>query len=99
DLLVLEHAVDARPLDVEDLPPDREDGLELRVAGPLGRPARAVAFDDEQLALRRVLRGAVGELAGHRGRLQQRLPTGEVARLTGRHTRLRRLVGLAHRLA
>ncbi len=33
DLGVLQHLVDAGPLDVEDLAPDREDRLGLRVAG------------------------------------------------------------------
>ena len=84
DLLVLQHPVEAGPLDVEDLPADRQDRLVLRVAGALGAAAGAVALDDEQLRLGRVLRRAVGELARHRRRLEQRLAPGEVARLAGR---------------
>ena len=99
DLLVLQRAVEPSPLDVQDLPPDREDGLELGVAGALGGAAGAVALDDEQLAQRGVLRRAVGELARHGRRLEQRLAPGEVAGLAGRHPRLGGLVGLGQRLA
>ena len=50
DLGVLQHAVEAGPLDVEDLAPDGEDGLDPGVAGVLGRAAGGLALDDEQLA-------------------------------------------------
>src|SRR3546814_8277711 len=43
---------------------DGENGLRLAVAGLLGRAAGAVALDDEQLRPRRIVIGAVGELAG-----------------------------------
>ncbi len=81
------------------LPADREDRLELRVAGPLGGAAGAVALDDEELTQRRVLRRAVGELSGHGRRLEQRLAPGEVAGLAGGHSGLGRLQGLGERLA
>ena len=55
DLEVLEHLVEAGPLDVEDLAADREDRLAQRVAGGDGRAAGRVALDDEQLALLAVL--------------------------------------------
>ena len=71
DLLVLEQAVDAGALDVEDLPPDGQDRLVARVARPLGAAAGAVALDNEQFGLFRILRGAVCELARHRRRLEQ----------------------------
>src|SRR5690606_35885686 len=48
DLGVLEHLVEAGPLDVEDLAPDREDGLGGGVAGVDGGAAGRVALDDEQ---------------------------------------------------
>ena len=51
DLVVLEHLVDAGPLDVEDLAADGQDRLGARVAGLGGRAAGGVALDDEQLAL------------------------------------------------
>ena len=98
DLLVLQHAVEPGALDVEDLAPDRQDRLELGVAGALGRAAGAVALDDEQLAERGVVRAAVGELARHGRRLEQRLAPREVARLARRHPRPGRLGGLGHRL-
>src|SRR5262249_31731978 len=71
NLLVLQETVDAGALDVQALPADREDRLEAGVASALGAAAGAVALDDEQLRLTRVLRGAVGQLARHRGGLEQ----------------------------
>ena len=62
--VVLQHLVDARLLDVEDLAAQREDGLRRAVAALLGRAAGGVALDDEELGQRRVLDRAVGELAG-----------------------------------
>ena len=50
DLGVLQHLVDAGPLDVEDLAPDGQDGLGLRVAGILCGAPRGVPLDDEELA-------------------------------------------------
>ena len=61
--LFLQDPVDAGLLDVEDLAADREDRLVLRVAAALGRAARRVALDDVDLALLRVGRLAVGQLA------------------------------------
>ena len=79
DLGVLQHLVDAGPLDVEDLPPDGQDGLGARVAGVLGRSAGRVPLDDEQLRLARVARGTVGQLSGQSGAVERRLAPGEVA--------------------
>src|SRR4051794_15604962 len=98
DLLVLQHLVEAGALDVEDLPPDREDRLVRGVAGALGGAAGAVTLDDEELALGGVARRAVRELARHRGGLQQRLAAREVARLARRDARALRLHGLRHHL-
>ena len=81
DLGVLEHLVDARLLDVEDLAAQRQHGLGVAVAALLGRAAGGVALDHEQLGQRRVLDRAVGELAGQRRVLERRLAAGEVARL------------------
>src|SRR5690606_15529628 len=67
DLLVVEDLIEAGLFDVEDLAAQREDGLEVAVAGLLGRAAGGVALDEEDLALGGVLRGAVGELAGEAG--------------------------------
>ncbi len=95
DLLVAEHLVEARALDVEDLAADREDRLELRVARLLGAAAGAVALDDEQLGFFGVAGRAVGELARHERGFEQGLAPREVAGLTRGHARVRRLRGLA----
>ena len=52
DLLVLQHLVDPRLLDVEDLAAQRQDRLGRAVAALLGRAAGGVALDDEQLGQR-----------------------------------------------
>ncbi len=75
DLLVLQDPVDARLLDVEDLAADRQDRLDSRVAALLGRPAGGVALDDEQLALLRIRRLAVGQLARQSAASEQALAT------------------------
>jgi hypothetical protein len=54
----------ARLLDVEDLAAQRQDRLELAVAALLGAAAGGVTLDDVDLAQRRVLLLAVGQLAG-----------------------------------
>src|SRR3546814_17547655 len=64
-----------------DLAPQRQHGLVLAVAALLGRAAGRVALDDEQLAERRVLFLAVGELAGQDGDIQRALAAGPVAGL------------------
>ncbi len=51
DLLVAEHLVDTRTLDIEDLAADRQDRLEARVARLLGAAAGAVTLDDEEFGL------------------------------------------------
>ena len=56
-----------------------------RVAGVLGRAARRVPLHDEQLALARVARRAVDELAGQPRPAERRLAPGQVARGAGRH--------------
>ena len=66
DLLRTEHLVEPRPLDVEDLAPQRQDRLVFAVARLLGRTAGRVALDQEQLRARRVAFLAVGELARQR---------------------------------
>ena len=47
---VLEHPVDPRLLDVDDLAADRQDRLEHRVAAGLRRATRGVTLDDVHLA-------------------------------------------------
>ena len=99
DLVVLEHLVDAGPLDVEDLAPDGQDRLRTRVAGLGGRAAGRVALDDEQLGLVGVAGGAVLELVGHAGALERGLAPGGVAGAAGRLSGPGGLDGLGHHLA
>src|SRR3546814_19492365 len=77
DLVRGQHAVEARAFDVEDLAPQRQHRLVLAVAALLGRAAGRVALDDEQLAERRVLFLAVGELAGQAGDIPRALRSEE----------------------
>ncbi len=94
DLVVGEHLVDARLLDVDDLAAQRQDRLEAAVARLLGRAAGRVALDEVDLAERRVFDGAVGELAGQRAALEQALAAREVARFARRIARPGRVDGL-----
>jgi hypothetical protein len=59
-------------------------------AALLGRAAGAVALDEEQLGLGRVLFLAIGELAGQRGHVHRRLAPGQFAGLAGGLARQRR---------
>src|SRR3546814_13702449 len=77
DLRGREHAVEARALDVEDFSAQRQHRLVLAVAALLGRAAGRVTLDDEQLAERRVLFLAVGELAGQAGDVECALAPGQ----------------------
>jgi len=54
DFFVGENPVDARALHVEDLPLEREDGLERSVSALLGATAGRVALDEVELAKRRI---------------------------------------------
>ena len=81
---VLEHVADGGLLDVQDLAPDRQQRLELRVAGQLGRAERRVALDDEQLGAVDVVGPAVGELGRQRRGLQRVLAALGVPVLPGR---------------
>ena len=81
DLDVREDLVDPRLLDVEDLAAQRQDRLELAVARVAGGAAGAVALDEEELALGRVVVRAVLELARQARVLERRLAAHEVARL------------------
>ena len=75
DLGVLQHPVDARLLDVDDLAADRQDRLVHRVAATLGRAAGAVALDDVDLALLRV-RSTGSRRACPAGRRTRAVPCG-----------------------
>ena len=90
----LQHLVEARLLDVEDLALDRQHRLELPIAALLGRAACRLALDDVELALGRVAFLAIGELAGQRRVVERALAADEVARLARGLARERRV----HRL-
>ena len=64
---VLEHVGERRLLHVEDLAADRQQRLELGVAGQLGGAERGVALDDEQLA---AVVGATGSRPAWPGRAE-----------------------------
>ena len=70
-------------LHVEDLSPQRKDGLERTVPALLGAPACGLPLHDVELALRGVLLRAVRELSGQAGALQGGFPPGRVPRLPG----------------
>ena len=63
DLLVLQDLVQARLLDVQDLPLQREDGLEAPVPSLLRAAAGRITLDEVQLAVLRIVDRAVGQLA------------------------------------
>ena len=83
-------------LGVEDLAADRQQRLELRVAGQLGRAERGVALDDEQLAAVDVVAAAVGQLGRQRARLERVLAALGVALLAGRDPGAGRVDDLLH---
>ena len=94
DLVVLQDLVDACLLDVQDLAADRKDGLRGAVARSLRRTSGRVSLHDVDLARRGVRELTVGELAGQRPRLQERLPPGQVSCLARGQPGLRGARGL-----
>ena len=64
DFLVLERAVEAGLLDVDELAAQRQDRLGAAVAALFGGAAGGVTFDDVELGLRGIALRAVGEFAG-----------------------------------
>ena len=80
-----QHPVDPVLLDVDDLPADRQDRLELAVARLLGRAPGRVTLDDEQLGEGGVARRAVGQLAGEAGTVERLLRRVRSRALPGSH--------------
>ena len=60
---VLQHLIQARLLNVEDLALDRENGLVVAIAALLGGAPGRVTLDDEELGILGVAAGAIGQLA------------------------------------
>ena len=80
DLVVREHAVDPRLLDVQHLAAQGQDRLRRAVAAGLRRAACGIALDEKELGLRRVALGAVAELAGKRETVHHALAPRRLAR-------------------
>src|SRR5436190_6770056 len=83
DVLAREDLVEARLLDVEQLAPERQDGLVAPVPALLGRAAGRVTLDEIELAPSRVTLLAVRQLARKRHPVERALSDDEVARLAG----------------
>ena len=84
DLGRRQHLVEARPLHVQNLALERQDGLKPPVAALLGGSAGGIALDQEQLRERRVLLLTVGELARQSSHVQRGLAPGHLAGLARR---------------
>ena len=80
---LLEHLVEARLLDVQNLALERQDGLEAAIASLLGRSAGRIAFDDVELAEGWIALLAVGQLAGQRAAVERALAADQIAGLAG----------------
>ena len=78
-----QHLLQPRLLDVEDLAAQGQDRLETPVAALLGGAAGRGPLDDVDLTVLRLAVGAIGQLAGEVGAVQQPLAHHQVARLAG----------------
>src|SRR3990170_2745189 len=90
DFIVLQHLVEPRFLHVQDLPPQREDRLELALPARLRTSARARALHDENFRLRRVPFLAVRELSREVEPLEEPLSARKLPGLPSRLAGLRR---------
>src|ERR1700681_4183236 len=81
DFLRAHEFVETRALDVQDLAAQRQDRLELAIAPLLRRAAGEIAFDQVELAERRVALLAVRELARKAHRVQDALAPCQLPRL------------------
>src|SRR5439155_5870747 len=97
-LVAPQHLVEAGLLDVQNLPLERQDGLEAAIATLLGRPPCRLALDDVQLAEGRIAFLTVRQLAWQRAAVKGALPADQVARLTSRFARPRGIDRLAEDL-
>src|SRR5690606_30876438 len=80
DLCRLEHLVEARFLDVQDLALQRQDRLGPAIAPLLRGAARRVTLDEEELGKGGILLLAVRELAGQAGDVERAFPARHLAR-------------------
>ncbi|OIQ74854.1 hypothetical protein GALL_434870 [mine drainage metagenome] len=80
DFVAGQQLFEAGLFDVEDLAAQRQDGLKLAVTALLGRAAGGIALHQIQLAQRRVLLLAVGQLSGQAQAVHHALAPGHFAR-------------------
>ena len=90
DFVVLQHLVEPRPLHVQDLAAQRQDGLEAAVTPLLGTATGAVTLDDVELGFGRITLGAVGQLARQAEAVQATLALHQLTRLARSFARSRR---------
>src|SRR5688572_10772984 len=83
DLVAAQHLVEARLLDVENLPLDRQDRLELAVPSLLRRSSGRLAFDDVDLAVGGIALLTVGEFPRQRAVVERAFAAHEIACLAG----------------
>ncbi len=83
DGVVAEHLVSPGLLHVEDLAPERQDGLRATVSAHLGSASSGVALYEVELAELRVLLRTVCQFAGQSAAVHGVLADDEVARLAG----------------
>ncbi len=95
DFIAAEHLVEARLLNVQDFPFDRQDRLETAIAPLLGGAAGGLTLDDVELAVRRIAFLAIGELAGQAAAIERPFAPHELAGLARRLARACRIHGLA----
>ena len=85
-----EHPIQPRLFHVENLAPQRQDGLELPVSSLFGGTTGGVPLDDEQLTAAGIALDAVGQLARERHPLESALADHQVTGFPGRFPRARR---------
>src|SRR5690606_4665111 len=84
DLVAVDHLVEARALDVQDLAAERENRLKTAVSALLRGATGGVTLDQVDLAFGRVLALTIRELSGQRGRVEHTLARDHLARLPSR---------------
>src|SRR5690625_1125798 len=99
DFGITQRTVDAGAFDIEDLASQRQDRLGAWVTALLSGTAGRVTFDDVDFGLRRVLRGAVRQFAGHAEGFQRRFAAGVFACFPGGHAGVSGLLGLTDDVA
>ena len=95
DFRRLQHLVEARLLDVQDLALERQDGLRAAIATLLGGATCRVTLDDEDFAERRIFFLAVGEFAGQARDVERALAARHFARFSRGFARTRGVDDLA----